>query len=316
MIHRDTLHNRLVVVVGGSGFLGQHIVQDLLGRGARVRIACRHAKKAFALKPLASLGQLQVLPCDVTKPETVRIVMQGADAVVNLAGAFGHDMEAMMARGAGTVAQLARDAGAQNLVHVSAIGADTDSASAYGKAKAEGENYVRKVFAKATIIRPSVVFGEESGLIPLLAGKISQYPVIPVFAPDAKLQMVYVDDVADAVVAALSDSARHGGKTYELGGPETITMMELGQRIAASQMRKRHFIRLPDGVSGAISYIPFSPMGRDQWLMLKEGNEVSGDLPGLAQLGIKARPLDLYLDRWMVRYRKHGRFTASGPLTS
>ncbi|MFV0643327.1 MAG: complex I NDUFA9 subunit family protein, partial [Sphingomonadaceae bacterium] len=103
---------------------------------------------------------------------------------------------------------------------------------------------------------------------------------------------------------------------YELGGPETITMMELGQRIAASQMRRRHFIRLPDGVSDAISFIPFSPMGRDQWLMLKDGNVASGELPGLAQLGIKSRPLDLFLDRWMVRYRKHGRFTASGPLTS
>jgi NADH dehydrogenase len=132
-----------------------------------------------------------------------------------------------------------------------------------------------------------------------------------VFAPQAKLQPLFVDDAAEAVAAVLCDAARHAGKTYEIAGPEVLTMLELNRRIAAAQCRDRWLIELPDAVSQAIAtlgFLPGAPITRDQWELLKPGNVASGALPGLRALGIQPRPLGLFLDRWLVRYRKHGRF--------
>ncbi len=135
------------------------------------------------------------------------------------------------------------------------------------------------------------------------------------FGPDKCLQPLFVDDAALAMAAALADPARHGGKVYELGGPEVLTMLELNQRIAAAQGRKGA-VRTPArrGVSGVCDgdrLAAFAPLSRDQWRMLAAGNVVPGEHPGIAELGIEPRPLGLFLDRWMVRYRKHGRFGAT-----
>ena len=145
--------------------------------------------------------------------------------------------------------------------------------------------------------------------MPMLAGMIASLPVLPVFAPQSRVQLLFVDDAADAVAAALADPAAHGGKTYEIAGPEAIGMMDLHERIAAAQGRSRHFIAMPDALSGLFATLPGTPMNSDQWTMLKQGNTASGKLPGLDKLGIQPRPLGLFLDRWMTRYRKHGRFS-------
>lgn len=316
MAKSDPLNGKLVVMTGGSGFVGRHVAQALLERGARLRIASRHPEKAFKLKPLANLGQLQFVRCDITDAANVRAIMQGADAVVNLVGTFTGDLAEVMVTGAGNVAAAAKEAGAGAMVHVSAIGADAESEAGYASAKARGEQAVFDAFPKASVLRPPILFGEDDTFITMFAGLVSRFPVLPVFAPHAPLQMLFVDDAADAVAAALADPAKHGGKIFEIAGPQKITMLELNQMIAEAQGRSRQFIEMPDAVSGAIAMLPGSPMGRDQWLLLKQGNVASGDLPGLKQLGIEPRPLSLFLDRWMVSYRKHGRFTASGPLTS
>ncbi|MBD3729179.1 MAG: NAD(P)H-binding protein [Sphingomonadales bacterium] len=316
MAKRDPLSGKLVTLIGGSGFLGHHVAQHLLARGARLRVASRHPERAYSLKPLANLGQLQFGRCDVTKPASIAAAVAGVDAVVNLAGTFGRDVDAVMGSGAGAAAQAAAAAGVQAMVHVSAIGADGASEAGYAQAKAHGEQAVLAAFPTASVMRPSIIFGEEEGFVPLMAGMIAAMPVLPVFAPEAKIQPVYVDDVAAAIAAALADPAAHGGKIFELAGPQALTMMEFNRMIAAAQGRERHFIAMPDAVSGLFAAIPGTPMGRDQWLLLKAGNVASGQLPGLATLGIEAKPLGLFVDRWMVRYKKHGRFTASGPLTS
>ena len=132
--------------------------------------------------------------------------------------------------------------------------------------------------------------------------------MLPVFGPDKELQLVYADDVAEAVAVALESPAEHGGKIFELGGPEKVTMLELNRRIADAQRRSRTFLPMPDGVAGAFASLPGTPMGSDQWELLKQGNTVSGEHPGLAELGIEPKPIGLFLDKWMVRYRKHGRF--------
>lgn len=316
MAKTDPLNGKLVVMTGGSGFVGRHVAEALLERGARLRIASRNPEKAFKLKPLANLGQLQLVRCDITRPESVAAIMRDADAAVNLVGTFTGDLAQVMVDGAANVAAAAKAAGAGAMVHVSAIGADASSDAGYASAKARGEAAVLAAYPTATILRPPILFGEDDAFITMFAGLVRTFPVLPVFAPHAPLQMLYVDDAAEAVAAALADPASHGGKTYEIAGPEAITMLELNQRIARAQGRGRSFIEMPDALSGAIASLPGSPMGRDQWLLLKQGNVASGKLPGLAQLGIEPRPLGLFLERWMVAYRKHGRFTASGPLTS
>jgi NADH dehydrogenase len=161
------------------------------------------------------------------------------------------------------------------------------------------------------VLRPSVAFGKDDSFVNLFAGLIASLPALPVFGPEAKMQPVFVDDVAEAVANALADPAAHGGKTYELAGPEQLTMLEIHQRIAEAQRRNRGFIPMPDFASAAFAALPLTPMSRDQWTMLKSGNVASGDLPGLDRLGIEAKPLGLFLDDWMVRYRKHGRFNGA-----
>lgn len=308
----DALRGKLVVLTGGSGFFGRHVAQELLSRGARLRIVSRNPGRAWSLKPLAALGQLQFAPGDVTKPSQLPNLLAGADAVVNLVGAFAGNLDAVQGKGAGRLAQAAREAGAQGFVHVSAIGADADSEVPYARTKAEGERAVLAEFPSATILRPSILFGQDDNFVNMFARLIAMFPALPVFGPTARLQPVFVDDAAEAVTAALRDPRRFGGKTYELAGPEVLTMLELNQRIAAAQSRKRTLIELPDQVSGAIAgltgWLPGAPLSSDQWALLKAGNVASGDLPGLAEFGITPKPLGLFLDRWMVRYRKHGRF--------
>jgi len=309
------LDGRLVVLVGGSGFLGTRVTQELLSRGARLRVAARRPERAYRLKPLGNLGQIQFAYCDVGKPETLAAAMAGADAAVYLAGTFGPDADAVQARGPGVAAQAAKAAGAGAFVHVSAIGADAESEVRYARTKGEGEAAVRAAFPRATILRPSVIFGEDDQFINMFAGLIAMLPVLPVFGPDAQMQPVHVDDAANAIVAALSDPASHGGKTYEIAGPEVLTMGQINRAIAKAQQRKTLFADLPDfasaGFAALTGWLPGAPISLDQWKLLKAGNVPSGDYPGLAQLGIKPRPLGLFLDRWMVRYRKHGRFGAS-----
>ncbi|NBW76809.1 MAG: complex I NDUFA9 subunit family protein [Sphingomonadaceae bacterium] len=307
-----SLEGKLVVLVGGSGFFGTHLAQELLSSGARLRIASRNPERAFKLKPLAGLGQVQFARCDMTKPESLARVVAGADAVVNLVGAFDGNLDAVQGHGAGTLARLAQEAGAQSFVHVSAIGADVAGTTAYAQSKAAGEAAVLGAFPTATILRPSVLFGPDDKFINMFAGLLAAFPVMPVFGPAAQLQPLFVDDAALAVVAALGNPKEHGGKTYELGGPEVLTMQEINQRIAKAQGRSPLFLPLPDGVSGAFAtltgWLPLAPLTRQQWSLLKAGNVVAPKAKGCKALGIAPRPLSLFLDRWMVRYRKHGRF--------
>ena len=302
------LDGKLVVLTGGSGFLGDHVAQALLQRGARLRIASRHPERAFRLRPLANLGQIQFARCDVRRPETVAAALRGADAVVNLVAAFEGDLTELIAGGAANVAQAARAAGATAMVHVSAIGADADSPAGYARAKAQSEEEVLAVFPGATIVRPSILFGEDDNFVQMFAGLISTFRVLPVFAPHAPLQPLLVDDAAEAIAVALADPRAHGGKTFEIAGPETTTMLDLHRRIAAAQNRKRSFIEVPDAASAVFAMLPGTPLNSDQWELLRRGNTASGALPGLKQLGVTPRPLGLFLDRWMARFRKNGRF--------
>lgn len=304
----NPLADKLVTIFGGSGFIGRHVAEDLLQQNARIRIAARTPEDAFSLKPLAKLGQLQFARCDLLDERSVRACVEGSHAVINLVGTFEGDLMKLMGEAAGSLAKAATDAGAKSFVQVSAIGADRDGPSEYAQAKALGEELVREAFPAATILRPSIIFGPDGGILQMFANLIATFPILPVFAPDSPLQVVHVDDVAAGIAKVLVDRADCAGKIYELAGPDRWTMMELNERIAKAQRRKRTFVPMPDRASAAFAAMPGTPMGTDQWRMLKEGSISSGDHPGFDALGIQPRPLELVIDRYMTHYRKHGRF--------
>ena len=306
------MNNGLVTVVGGSGFLGRYVVQALLASGARVRIAARDPRQAWFLKSQGGLGQTQFVACDINRRDSVMRSVAGSDAVVNLVGILSGDFRAVHVEGARHVAEAARATGSRALVHISAIGADPASPSAYGRSKGEGEEAVRAAFSGATILRPSIVFGREDGFVNRFAALIGLLPVVPVIRGGVDFQPVYVGDVAKAVVAAASDPGAHGGHTYELGGPETISMGALNRWIASATGRKRLFADLPDPIARSMArfggWLPGAPMTWDQWLMLQRDNVVSPGARGLAALGVSATPLEAVAEGWLVRFRPKGRF--------
>lgn len=308
----DDLAGKVVTVIGGGGFLGRYVAQELLSRGARLRVASPHAERAFALRPLGNLGQVQLLRADLTRPVTLPGVVAGADAVINLAGTFGSNAAAVMSTGPGALGAAARAAGVSALVHVSAIGADAEGDTGYARAKAAGEHAVLAAFPTATIVRPSILFGVDDQFVNRFAGLAATLPILPVFAPAAKLQPLFVEDCARAIVAALADPLRHGGNTFDLAGPEVLTMAEFNRRIVAATERDARLLPLPDGLAGAIAtltgWLPGAPITSEQWKLLRTGNVASGTLPGIDALGVTPRPLGLFLDRWLVRFRKQGRF--------
>ena len=310
MAKSGALNGKMVVLMGGTGFLGNYVAQALLSRGARLRICGRNPQAAFKLKPLANLGQLQFARMNATDRQSVERCIEGADAVVNLVGSFDGNLRKLMGEAPGWMAEAAKNTGATCFVHVSAIAAepDEDTVNEYASAKYLGEERVKAAYTDATIIRPSIIFGKDDNFLNMFGDLISKLPVLPVFAPESKLQLVYVDDVAEAIARSLENPGQHGGKTYELGGPEALTMMEVNQRIADAQRRKRTFLPMPDALSATFAALPGTPMGSDQWNLLKQGNVASGDYPGFEKFGIEPKPLGLFLDKWMTRFRKHGRF--------
>lgn len=309
MARNSPLHGKLITLIGGNGFIGSHVAQDLLERGARVRIAAREPEKAFKLKPLANLGQLQFARCNAMDERSIAACVEGSDGVVYLIGTFDGNQQALQADGAGHAARAAARTGATRFVYVSAIGADSDAQTGYYRTKALGEQQVMEAFPEATVIRPSVVFGEEDGLVPMFADLVSKMPVMPVFGADSEFQVVWVDDVAAGIAAALEDPAAHGGKTYEAAGPDKLSMMQIHQMIADGQGRERTFFPMPAPLARTFASLPLTPINSDQLAMLNMGSVASKSTPGLSKLGISPKPLSLFLDRWMVRFRKHGRFS-------
>lgn len=308
MASTNTLDGKLVVLMGGNGFLGGHIAEALLDRGARLRIAARNRAKAWGLKPLANLGQIQFAPCDATQRESVERALEGADAVVNCIGSFSGNLRRLMGEAPGWMAEAAKAGGAQAFVQISAIVPEAHDGNSYAEAKRLGEKRVRAAFPEATILRPSLMFGQDGGVTSLFAPLIARFPVLPVFGADAKVQPAYVADVAEAAARALADPVEFGGKTFELAGPEVLTMLELQRRMAAGQRRQPTFLFMPDSLSALFAALPGTPMNSDQWGLLKAGNVASPDSIGLEAFNIEPKPLGLFLEDWMVPYRKNGRF--------
>ncbi len=321
---------RLATVFGGSGFLGRHVVRRLAGEGWTVRVAVRDPVSAAYLTPMGHIGQIVPVAADVGNAASVRAAAAGAEVVVNLvgilyerkAGAF----EAVHVRGAAAVAAAAREAGARRLVHVSALGADPDSASLYARSKAGGEAAVREAFPAATVLRPSVVFGPEDDFFNRFARMTRYSPFLPVVTGDGprlrwrdggpgidwfgsggpKFQPVYVGNVADGIMAALGDGA-HGGTTFELGGPRVYSMKQVMELVMAETGRRRWLLPVPFRLAAVqawfLQWLPKPLLTPDQVRLMRRDNVVTGTAPGLAELGVAATAAEAILPTYLRRFR-------------
>lgn len=310
------LDGKLITLFGGGGFVGRHMAQALMAAGARVRIAQRHPERAYAIKALGNLGQSQFVAVDATKAGSVAKAMIGSDAVINLIGVLKGDFTAAHLTTARNIAEAAAAAGA-TMVQVSAIGADADSPSAYGRSKAEGEAAVRAALPQSIILRPSIIFGRGDQFINRFAGMIrtaSALPLtpVPVVSGDTKFQPVFVGDVAAATVAALADPAA-AGQTFELGGPQVIAMRDLLAWIGKATGHEPLLLDVPGIAASALAtltgWLPGAPITSDQLAMLGRDNVVAEGATGLAALGVAGTPMDAVAREWLTIYRPHGRFT-------
>ena len=317
---------KLAVVFGGSGFIGRNVVRELAARGWRVRVAVRRPHLAQFLRPMGAVGQIQLAQANIRYPESVAQALKGADAVINLVGILaeegGQKFQSVQADGSRTVAQLAADAGASQMVHVSAIGAAADSESKYARTKAEGEAAVRELMPQATVLRPSIVFGQQDEFFNRFAQMAKFVPALPLIGGGkTQFQPVYVDDVADAICAAL-ESPAHQGRTFELGGPEVFTFKELLALMLRVIGRDRLLLPLPFPVAGLMggfgdlaNMLPFveAPITSDQVLLLKSDNVagISGEenIGTLSDLGIQPETVQAIIPTYLVRFRKYGQFS-------
>jgi NADH dehydrogenase len=320
---------RLVTVFGGSGFIGRHLVQRLAADGWTVRVAVRDTEAASFLQPLGNVGQIVAVPADITHAASVELAMRGADAVVNLVGILYErgkaSFEAIHVKGARTVAEAAARAGVAKLVHMSALGADKASESAYARSKAQGEDAVRAAFPAATILRPSVVFGPEDDFFNRFAVMLRSFGVLPVITADGfkivrrggtvsvdlyggggpKFQPVYVGDVAEAVMVALRSDAA-AGQTYELGGPEVLSMKQIHEMVMKTTERCGLLAPLPFPLArlqaAFLQWWPKPMLTPDQVTLLKKDNVLTGK-PGFDQLGITPTAPDVIVPTYLVRYK-------------
>jgi uncharacterized protein YbjT (DUF2867 family) len=310
----------LVTVFGGSGFLGRSVVRALAKRDYRIRVAVRRPELAGHLQPLGRVGQIHAVQANLRYPASVEAAMRDSHVAINLVGILAEGgaqtFDAVQGKGAGTVAQAAGAVGAR-MVHVSAIGADETSASRYAQAKAAGETAVRAAIPSATIMRPSVVFGPEDQFTNRFAALARISPMLPLIGGGVtKLQPVYVGDVATAVADAVDGSAK-AGATYELGGPEVLTMREIMEIILATTGRDRMLVSLPFGLAKRQAmFLQFAPgalkLTPDQVALLQSDNVVSDSAKAagltLEGLGITADSLEAIAPQYLWRFRATGQF--------
>ena len=303
-----------VAILGGAGFIGRYVVKRLAERGDVLTIGGRHATAAKYLKLKGDVGQVGLVNLAIDDERLLPAFVAGNDAVVNLVGILYESgrqrFEIAHHVGPARLARLAREAGVERFVHISAIGADPRSPSVYARTKAAGEEAVRDAFPTATILRPSVVFGPEDQFFNRLAAMAMISPVIPLIGGgNTRLQPVYVGDVADAVVRVLDDAAT-AGRIYELGGPRVYTLRALTELLLGEIRRKRLLVDLPFGLAALqarfLSLLPNPPLTPDQVELLKSDNVVVAGALGLEALGIAPTAVEAILPTYLDRFRKGG----------
>lgn len=315
--------SKLVTIFGGSGFVGRYIARRMAKEGWRVRVATRDPNEAMFVRPYGVVGQVEPVFCNIRDDASVSAVTEGADAVVNCVGVLDevgkNTFDAVQTEGAARIARIAAEKGVARMVHVSAIGADAESQSAYARTKAAGEAGVLDHMPGAVILRPSIIFGPEDEFFNRFAGMSRMGPVLPVVGADTRFQPVYVDDVAAAAVKGVLGEAPGG--VYELGGPDTHTFRELMQEMLQIVRRRRLVLNIPfwmakimASVFGAIHVMSLGivkPMiTKDQVLNLTVDNVVAEGADGFTALGLRPTSMEAVLPDYLWRFRPSGQYDA------
>lgn len=311
---------KLVTVFGGSGFVGRHVVRALARRGYRIRVACRRPELAGHLQPLGNVGQIQPVQANLRVRWSVDRAVEGADHVVNLVAILHESgrqtFSAVQDFGARAVAEAARAVGAR-LTHVSALGADAESASAYARTKALGEKAVHETVKDAVIYRPSIVFGPEDAFYNRFANMARFSPILPLIGGGhTKFQPVYVADVAEAIARSVEGKVK-GGKVYELGGPQVRSFRTCMEEMLEVIDRKRLLVPVPwwaaELKGSVLGMLPNPPLTRDQVTMLRNDSIVSekAEKEGrtFAALGLQPQATAAILPSYLWTYRPAGQFT-------
>ena len=315
--------DRLVTVFGGSGFLGRHTVRALARRGWRVRAAVRRPDLAGHLQPMGAVGQIHPVQANVRFEDSVARAIEGADAVVNLVGILAsggrQTFDAVHVDGARAIGAAARRAGADTLIHVSAIGADQAATAHYARSKGAGEVAIREEFAGTIILRPSIVFGPEDEFFNRFARLAQLSPIIPLIGGKTRFQPVYVGDIATAIAEALDGNAT-AGTTYELGGPDVLTFRELLDKTLAYADHRRPLLPVPFGLAKLMAALTWPlpnavrPMTVDQVRMLQNDTVVSeaamSEGRTLAELGVpQPHAVDTVVPTYLERFRPKGQYS-------
>ncbi|NWG54636.1 MAG: complex I NDUFA9 subunit family protein [Hydrogenophilaceae bacterium] len=317
----------LIVVLGGSGFIGRQVVRALAKRGAGVRVPLRRPHLGHELRVMGDVGQIQLVQANIRHAESVKRAVEGASAVVNCVGLLTEkgrqNFKLIQAEGAALVAQAAKAAGVERFVQISSIGAHPKSKARYARTKAEAEAAVRAALPKATILRPSVVFGPEDTFFNRFANMAKFAPALPLIGGGkTKLQPIFVGDVAEAVCAALTRPDAQG-RIYELGGPRIYTFKQLLEFTLAQAARKRPLVPLPFFVAHPMGVLidwafrlnPFAdpPLTGDQVNLLRTDNIVAaeGEVGTIADLGVaELETIESIVPTYLWRFRPHGQFEA------
>ena len=315
--------SKLVVIFGGSGFVGRYIADRMAQAGWRVRVAVRNPERAGFVRMYGVVGQVEPVLCNIRDDTSVRGVTRGAEAVINCVGTFDrggkNNFGAVQDEGATRIARIAAEEGVTRMVHISAIGADAQGASLYARSKGRGEAGVLQHFPSAVILRPSVIFGPEDQFFNRFAGMTRFGPVLPVVGGATLFQPVYVDDVAHAAELGAAGLAAPG--IYELGGPEVRSFRDLMRQMLTMIRKRRVILNIPffaATIMGAgmelvkalsLGLVP-AQITRDQVRSLRSDNVVQAGALGFDALGIEPTSMEAVLPDYLWRFRSSGQYAA------
>ena len=311
-----------VAVIGGSGFVGRAVIEKLARAGTQIIVLCRNSDRAKFLKPMGRIGQITIVAGNALDDGALSRVMEPADAAVNLVGILAESgaqrFKRLQGELPGRIGALAAKHNHQAVVHISAIGADADSVSHYAQTKAAGEAGLKAAFPNAVVLRPSIVFGPRDSFFNRFATMAQIAPALPLpGGGHMRMQPVYVEDVASAVIAGLGLAEKKLKKSpegciYELGGPEISSFRQLMELTLKYSQRRRLLIPVPFlalHVGAAVAGIlPNPPLTTDQLRLLRLDNIVGKGALTLADLGIAATAIDAIVPGYLARYRPGGLF--------
>jgi len=306
------MRNKIITIVGGTGFVGRYVVKLLAERSYSIRVIARNPDAALHLKTAGEVGQIVLVRGNLARPESLQGKLDNSWAVINLVGILfetnHQNFSALHAKGAEKLAQLAKQAGAERFVHMSSIGVDKAVTSKYARTKEMGEKAVKAAFPEATILRPSIIFGPEDQFFNKFAALSCIAPALPLIdGGKTKFQPVYVCDVARAVLAVLENAACQG-TTFELGGPSVYSFRELLAFICTSICRSPFLLNIPFGIASVMSYftelLPNPPLTHDQVALLKHDNIVSDNAKTFKTLGIAPEALEVIVPEYLARFKK------------